>query len=68
MAERVCELFLPGDSSDVHGSHPRAGPHDKFNVGLRGEWQNGLSAEAIYHYYGSVTYPAGQSFANLAQA
>jgi iron complex outermembrane receptor protein len=40
----------------------RAGPHSKFNVGLRGEWENGLNAEAIYHYYGAVTYPIGQSF------
>jgi iron complex outermembrane receptor protein len=40
----------------------RAGPHGKFNAGLRGEWENGLSAEATYHYYGSATYPMGQSF------
>lgn len=44
------------------GRVQRAGPHSKFNAGLRGEWDNGLSAEAIYHYYGSVTYPMGQSF------
>jgi iron complex outermembrane receptor protein len=44
----------------------RAGPHNKFNVGLRGEWDNGLSAEAIYHYYGAVTYPIGQSFETLS--
>ncbi len=50
------------------GRVQRAGPHSKFNVGLRGEWDNGLSAEAIYHYYGSVTYPPGQSFTSLAQA
>jgi iron complex outermembrane receptor protein len=40
----------------------RAGPHSKFNAGLRGEWENGLSAEVTYHYYGAVTYPIGQSF------
>ena len=44
------------------GRVQRAGPHSKFNAGLRGEWQNGLSADATYQYYGSVTYPIGQSF------
>ncbi len=50
------------------GRVQRAGPHNKFNVGLRGEWENGLNAEAIFHYYGSVTYPPGQSFTSLSQA
>lgn len=57
---------------DIHqtftGRVQRAGPHNKFNVGVRGEWENGVSVEAIYHYYGAVTYPAGQSFTSLAQA
>lgn len=50
------------------GSVQRAGPHNKFNVGLRGDWDNGLNAEATYHYYGSVIYPPGASFSSLAQA
>ena len=41
---------------------------DDFNVGLRGDWDNGLNAEATYHYYGSVIYPPGASFSSLAQA
>lgn len=49
------------------GRIQRAGPSDKFNIGARGDWDNGLSAEAIYHYYGAVTYPPGQSFTDLAQ-
>jgi len=48
------------------GGVKRAGPHNKFNVGLRAEWDNGLSAEAIYHYYGSVTYPIGRATQSLA--
>jgi len=56
---------------DIHqtftGRVQRAGPHNKFNVGLRGEWDNGFNAEAIYHYYGSVTYPPGQSFTSFSQ-
>jgi iron complex outermembrane receptor protein len=44
------------------GRVQRAAPRFKWNVGLRGEWDSGLSVEATYHYYGSVTYPMGQSF------
>ncbi|NOS79858.1 MAG: TonB-dependent receptor [Nitrospira sp.] len=50
------------------GRVQRAGPRNKFNVGLRGEWDNGLSAEAIFHYYGSASYPPGQSFTTFSQA
>jgi len=56
---------------DIHqtftGRVQRAGPHNKFNVGLRGEWDNGVNAEAIFHYYGSTTYPPGQSFTTFSQ-
>ncbi len=50
------------------GRVQRAGPHNKFNVGLRGEWDSGFNAEAIFHYYGSATYPPGQSFTTFSQA
>ena len=50
------------------GRVQRAGPHSKFNVGLRGEWENGFSGEATYHYYGSVTYPMGQAFETFSSA
>jgi len=50
------------------GRVQRAGPHNKFNIGLRGDWDNGFTAEAIYHYYGSATYPPGGSSTSLAQA
>ena len=46
----------------------RGGPHNKYNVGLRGEWENGVSVEAIYYYYGSAMYPPGQSFTSFSQA
>ena len=48
------------------GDVQRAGPNNKFNVGLRGEWENGLSAEAIFHYYGSVTYPVPETITTFA--
>jgi len=50
------------------GRVQRAGPHNKFNVGLRGEWDNGVNAEAIFHYYGATSYPPGQSFTTFSQA
>jgi iron complex outermembrane receptor protein len=50
------------------GRVQRAGPHNKFNVGLRGEWDNGVNAEAIFHYYGATNYPPGQSFTTFSQA
>jgi iron complex outermembrane receptor protein len=43
----------------------RGAPRFKWNVGLRGEWQNGLSGEAAYHYYGSATYPISSAFFTL---
>ena len=52
---------------DFTGRIRRGGPHNKFNVGMRGEWDNGLSAEAIFHYYGSAIYPPGQSFTTFSQ-
>ena len=47
------------------GTSQRAGPRFKYNAGLRGEWQNGLSGEIAWHYYGSVTYPLSPIFSNL---
>jgi iron complex outermembrane receptor protein len=39
------------------GVAQRAGPRSKWNVGLRGDWDNGVTGEIAYHYYGAVTYP-----------
>ena len=44
------------------GTDRRGAPHHKFNAGLRGEWDNGLSGEVAYHYYGAATYPISQAF------
>lgn len=48
------------------GTSQRAGPRFKYNAGLRGEWENGLSGEIAWHYYGSVTYPLSPAFAQFA--
>ena len=54
-------------SSDPQNSAQRALPRFKFNVGLRGDWANGISGETTFHHYGSVTYPAADDFAALSQ-
>ena len=63
--------FVNYSYQDIHqtftGRIQRAAPHNKFNIGMRGEWDNGLNAEAIFHYYGSAGYPPGQSFTTFSQ-
>jgi iron complex outermembrane receptor protein len=48
------------------GTAQRAGPRFKYNAGLRGEWNNGLSGEIAWHYYGAATYPLTPAFSNFA--
>ena len=70
LATRWLSLFANYSYQTINqtftGEVQRAGPSNKFNVGLRGDWENGLSAEAIFHYYGSVTYPLPESFTTFA--
>ncbi|HSL02048.1 MAG TPA: TonB-dependent receptor [Nitrospiraceae bacterium] len=40
----------------------RGFPRSKVNAGVRGEWDNGLSGEVVYHYVGEATYPIAGSF------
>jgi iron complex outermembrane receptor protein len=44
----------------------RAAPRHKVNLGLRGEFENGLSGEIALYHYGSTTYPISADFAALA--
>jgi iron complex outermembrane receptor protein len=48
------------------GYSRRGMPRYKFNIGLRGEWDNGLNGEAGFYYVGAATYPIGDAFAALA--
>jgi iron complex outermembrane receptor protein len=43
----------------------RGAPRFKSNAGLRAEWENGLSGEAAYQYYGAATYPVSSAFATF---
>jgi iron complex outermembrane receptor protein len=44
----------------------RGVPRHKWNAGLRGEWDNGLSGEIGYHHVGAATYPLNQAFSSFA--
>lgn len=48
------------------GTVRRGAPSHKANVGLRGIWDNGISADMSYHYIGQATYPVAQTFTLLA--
>ncbi len=48
------------------GDVQRGAPRFKWNAGMRGEWDNGLNGEIIYHYYGATTYPITALFQNFA--
>ena len=39
------------------GLAQRAGPQFKANGGVRAQWENGLSGEALVHYVGATTFP-----------
>ncbi len=43
----------------------RAGPRFKYNAGLRGQWENGLSGEIAYHWIGAATYSLSQRFVDF---
>ena len=44
----------------------RGAPRFKFNAGLRGEWDNGLSGEAALFHVGAATYPVDQTYTAFA--
>ena len=48
------------------GRQVRGAPLWKFNVGLRGEWENGLNGELVFHHVGGATFPIDPAFTTLA--
>jgi iron complex outermembrane recepter protein len=48
------------------GTVRRGAPRFKYNVGLRGDWDNGWSGEAALHHVGAATYPIAATFTALA--
>ncbi|MFO0699787.1 MAG: TonB-dependent receptor [Nitrospira sp.] len=50
------------------GTVRRGSPHHKANVGLRGIWANGISADLSYHHVGQATYPIALTFTQLLRS
>jgi iron complex outermembrane receptor protein len=48
------------------GAANRGAPRFKYNVGLRGDWDNGWSGEAALYHVGAATYPIDATFTALA--
>ena len=44
----------------------RGGPQNKFNTGLRAEFDNGLNGEIAFHHVGSARYPINPFFRTAA--
>jgi iron complex outermembrane receptor protein len=50
----------------ITGTSQRGGPRFKYNAGLRGNWDNGLSGEIAYHWVGAATYPLSSAFSSFS--
>ena len=48
------------------GTVRRGVPRFKYNAGLRGDWDNGWSADTTLHHVGAANYPVAQTFTALA--
>ena len=49
-------------SQTFTGGTRRGAPRFKWNIGLRGDWENGLSGEVALYHVGAATYPINQAF------
>ena len=47
------------------GTARRGGPRFKYNAGIHGQWENGISGEIVYHYVGAATYPIAAVFSDF---
>ena len=54
-----------GQSSSDVGARSGA-PQFKFNVGIRADWDNGLTGDASLFHVGSATYDLSRTFSSLA--
>ncbi|MGC4097872.1 MAG: TonB-dependent receptor [Nitrospira sp.] len=50
----------------ITGTSQRGGPRFKYNAGLRGEWENGISGEVSYSWVGAATYQLSSAFARFS--
>jgi iron complex outermembrane receptor protein len=60
------QLHQTSDLIAAQSLSTRGTPPYKINAGLRGEWDNGLSAEALVHHVSAASYPVSLSFQAFA--
>ena len=56
------QLHQTSDLIAQQGYVTRGAPAYKINAGLRGEWENGVSAEASVNHVASASYPISQAY------
>ena len=59
------QLHQTSDLVAAQGIVTRGAPPVKVNAGLRGEWENGLSAEALFHYVSAASYPISSGYSTF---
>ena len=60
------QLHQTSDLVAAQSISTRGAPPYKINAGLRGEWENGLSAEALVHHVSAASYPVALAFSGFA--
>jgi iron complex outermembrane receptor protein len=58
----TAQVHQTGDLIAQQGVVTRGAPPYKLNAGLRGEWENGISGEALLHHVASASYPVSQGY------
>jgi iron complex outermembrane receptor protein len=56
------QVHQTSDLVAQQGLITRGAPPYKVNAGLRGEWENGFSAEALLHYVAAASYPISTGY------
>jgi iron complex outermembrane receptor protein len=54
-----------GSNQTFTGTTRQAALRFKYDAGLRGHWENGISGEIVYHWVGATTHPLSQRFVDL---
>lgn len=56
------QVHQTSDLVAAQGLNTRGAPPYKISAGLRGEWDNGLSAESVVHHVAASSYPVSPAF------
>jgi outer membrane receptor protein involved in Fe transport len=62
--------FANSSFEEIHqtftGDARRGAPRFKWNLGVRGDWENGLNSEILFYHVGAATYPVNAAFSLFA--